>query len=48
MEKSIINRSNNKNFSKRHKFTGGLTGKLEKKNIESFRGHENHTIKEEA
>lgn len=46
MEKSIINRSNNKNFGKRHKFAGGLTAKLEKKNIESFRGHEN-TIKEE-
>ena len=47
MEKSIVNRSNNKNFGKRHKFAGGLTAKLEKKNIESFRGQEN-AIKEET
>ena len=52
MEKSIINRSTNKKLGRRQKFTTGSklvsvnTTKLEKKNLESFRGVEN-AIKEE-
>lgn len=45
MEKSIINRSNTKNLGRRQKLLGAF--KLEKKNIESFRGHDQQ-IKEEA
>ena len=45
MEKSIINRSTNKKIGRRQKYNGARTGqtitaKLEKKNLESFRGQD--------
>lgn len=46
MEKSIINRSTTKKFGRRQKFVVPSTNKLEKKNIETFREHQN-IIKEE-